>query len=142
MLNTTSLHQSRSVRSKLNAHIFKNSWKALQSKQKVAEVLLLSCLGNITLKIKGRKPNNILMDTCSSQNQQIIHLMCQKKYKEKLLSILLILYGQHQCWMDSTPLSVDSTPITGLSKIDYKKCFQFASQLHSYSFGSFYRSVK
>lgn len=40
------------------------------------------------------------MHTCSSQNQQIIHLVCQKKSQEKLFSILLILYGQqHSLWI-------------------------------------------
>lgn len=35
------------------------------------------------------------MHPCSSQNQHIIHLICQKKSQENLFSILLIPYDQH-----------------------------------------------
>jgi len=59
------------------------------------------------------------------QNQQMAHLTCQKK--EKLLSILLIISAQHDPCIDSSSLYT-------LALTDYKNCFWFASQLHSYKF--------
>lgn len=50
------------------------------------------------------------MHTCSSQNQQIIHLMCQKKIAREA-----ILNSINTIW--PTSLSVDSCPVTGSKNV-------------------------